>query len=145
VKRGDSAAINKVYVATLRANDIPARMLYGRFTQSKQKGQTFGWIGADTGVEYEQQHTYCQFYMDGVGWIPVDLSMYVRNKNPNFNEQVPETILGGFGVYSGNFVTFGVDRGLVDVPVYGPRNDLAPDDFTNFFKHKKISSDWIVQ
>lgn len=144
VRKGDSSAINKVFVGILRLNGIPSRVLFGRNALSKVKGQTLSWIGGDSGIEYEQLHTKSQFYLENVGWVPIDPSVSVKGKNSDFDEKRIETLMEGFTKTPDSFITFTIDKTLIDIPVYGPRSDLNPQDFTMLFHYKKLFSDWIV-
>lgn len=62
----DCGGLSNLFVAILRANRIPARVLVGRWAQSMETGH-----GA-RGVPPSQAHILCEFHADGVGWIPVD-------------------------------------------------------------------------
>eukprot|EP01114_Cavostelium_apophysatum_P013531 TRINITY_DN3296_c0_g1_i1.p1 TRINITY_DN3296_c0_g1~~TRINITY_DN3296_c0_g1_i1.p1 ORF type:complete len:1699 (-),score=536.14 TRINITY_DN3296_c0_g1_i1:50-5146(-) len=145
-RRGDEESLSRLFVAILRKNNIPARLLRGRFLKSKKAGKTIMVNGADTGVENQMIHCQAQFYVDEVGWIPVDVASFVRSKNPKFNENRPETFVGGFGADRGTFLALcNEDRPFVEVPVYGPRSDVHPVDFSVLFKYKKVeNSDWKV-
>jgi len=145
LRRGSAEALCRVFVCILRANEILARVLVGRYASSKKPGQTVSWIGGDSELENEQIHAQAQFYLDDVGWIPVDIAPFIKNKNTNFNENKIETYIGGFGNDNGQFMAWSIDCPFVEVPVYGPRSDINSTDFTILFKHKKLkNSDWIV-
>ncbi len=77
-----------LFVSTLRANDIPARSLVGKWAQSMKKAETVG------NYEFSQQHVKAEFYANNIGWIPVDQSV------------------GVFGSDNGDFIVFHVDYGL---------------------------------
>jgi len=140
--RGDALALNKVFVAMLRVNDISARVLYGRLAQSKKKGEMVTWIGGSSTVENDQIHAMSQFYLENVGWVPLDVSMDVKNMNPKWDNANPA--LTHFGNEKGQFMAWMQDKQLVDLPAFGPRSDLNPCDFTMYFDYKKLSSDWVV-
>ena len=57
----DCAGFSLLFTAVMRSNDIPARTLFGR------------WAKSQTGP-YGQFHVIAQFYIDGIGWIPVDVN-----------------------------------------------------------------------
>lgn len=63
--------IANLYVATLRANDIPARLAVGRrivHSSSPQAVVTNGTLTIDPGTA----HVAAEFYAEGVGWVPVE-------------------------------------------------------------------------
>ncbi|OAI57739.1 hypothetical protein AYO49_06425, partial [Verrucomicrobiaceae bacterium SCGC AG-212-N21] len=75
--KSDCGGMSILYAAALRANDIPARMLVGRWAQSQKDGETVG------DIVYEQQHVKMEFFADGVGWIPADVaSGLLHDKTP---------------------------------------------------------------
>ena len=100
-KKSDDSGMAILYVAVLRANKIPARVLFGRLTLSAIKGKNYQW------------QTSSEFYADGVGWVPVDASRAFRRNGA----------IGGAGYFGhgdGDFVTFHVDPDItVDVPANG--------------------------
>lgn len=64
--KSDCGGLSALFVATMRANGVPARMLGGRWaTSSDERGQAF--------------HVKAEFFADGVGWVPVDMSMAVHD------------------------------------------------------------------
>jgi len=67
----------------MRANDIPARALLGRYAQS-----------GDGKSGYGNCHCIADFYADKVGWVPVDLAAAAGSKEP----------LEHFGKLSGFFI-----------------------------------------
>jgi hypothetical protein len=60
--KSDCGGLSSVFVATMRANGVPARLLGGRWAQSQQK------------KDYGQWHVKSEFFAKGVGWVPVDSS-----------------------------------------------------------------------
>lgn len=68
----------------------------------------------------------------------------VQGNNPGWHEKDAETFFGGFGADEPGFMTWCVDRQLVDLPVYGPKGDLHPQAFNLLFSHKKLASEWNV-
>jgi transglutaminase-like putative cysteine protease len=141
---GDSLALNIVMVAALRFNNIPSRLIYGRMATSKVKGQTISWIGGDSGIENEQMGVKSQFFMDGVGWITADPTMYLKNTNPKWDSSKEETLLGGFGKDGGDFMIFSVESGFVELPMFGPTIPTNFQEFSLLFEHKRTDSDWVV-
>jgi Transglutaminase-like superfamily len=100
-KKSDDSGMANLYVAVLRANKVPARILYGRWTEPAVKAKNYQW------------HTSSEFYADGVGWVPVDPSRAIRR----YGE------VGGAGYFGhdgGDFLVFHVDPDImVDVPGQG--------------------------
>jgi len=142
-RKGDCGALSKMFVATLRASEIPARLLYGRWASSNN-GEKLQWLDGSADGEYEQTHVMAQFYMENCGWIPVDVSRYVANMNPLFDEKKQETYLGGFGKENGTFITWSEDRSLIEMPSYGPKL-INLQDFDILFENKKLMSEWKVK
>jgi transglutaminase-like putative cysteine protease len=62
----DCGGMTLVFVAAMRANDVPARVLVGRLAKPRKRGAG----PADT--EYDQPHVRAELYVDRVGWVPVD-------------------------------------------------------------------------
>eukprot|EP01117_Protostelium_nocturnum_P020077 TRINITY_DN887_c0_g3_i3.p1 TRINITY_DN887_c0_g3~~TRINITY_DN887_c0_g3_i3.p1 ORF type:complete len:1630 (-),score=381.09 TRINITY_DN887_c0_g3_i3:54-4943(-) len=141
-QKGDSTALCKVFVSIMRANEIPSRVLYGRKLQPKRQGETVTWLnGSNPAAEEDQLYSMAQFYLPAVGWIPVNASKPVRGINSSWSEKNPETWIGGFGTDEANFVTFSVDRGLVEMPIYGPKGDLDPQTINLLFANKNLGSE----
>ena len=67
-KKTDDEGMSNVFVAALRANKVPARGLVGR------------WIVPAIKNQYYQWQTISEFYVDGVGWVPADVSSGVRRE-----------------------------------------------------------------
>eukprot|EP01114_Cavostelium_apophysatum_P008415 TRINITY_DN2087_c0_g1_i1.p1 TRINITY_DN2087_c0_g1~~TRINITY_DN2087_c0_g1_i1.p1 ORF type:complete len:802 (+),score=153.16 TRINITY_DN2087_c0_g1_i1:47-2452(+) len=120
--QGDCGCINRVFVATLRANGVPARLLYGRHAKSIVIGQTvtfgFGDQEVSNGKQFKQTHVQSQFYDEIIGWIPTDPTSTVRNKNPQFNENDDNSMVQWFGFDRGTFLTFCLDEPTYDSPIY---------------------------
>ncbi|PRP87653.1 transglutaminase-like enzyme, predicted cysteine protease [Planoprotostelium fungivorum] len=93
-RMGDCGGLNSVFVGILRANGVPARLLYGRHAKSTGVGQT------------EEIHIQSQFYVDHIGWIPTDVTMCVHGKNPRYDPQDWKSLLYNFGWDNGKFLTF---------------------------------------
>ena len=73
-KKSDCGGLSILLISTLRANGIPARLICGRWAKSAEKGKRIG------EVAYFQQHVKCEFYAEGVGWVPNDMSAGVSAK-----------------------------------------------------------------
>src|SRR6185503_14524617 len=66
---GKCADLNALFVALARAQGIPARDVYGiRVADSALGYKSLGKSGDIT----RAQHCRAEFYLDGLGWIPVD-------------------------------------------------------------------------
>tara|TARA_R110002096_G_scaffold219289_6_gene407581 strand:+ start:3805 stop:5031 length:1227 start_codon:yes stop_codon:yes gene_type:complete len=105
--QSDCGGLAIVFVSALRAYDIPARLLAGRWAKSSEEGARL------KGVDYHRQHVKAEFYADGVGWVPVDLT----------TGDLPDKDTEGlryFGNDLGDFVTLHFDHGLkVDTIHFG--------------------------
>lgn len=104
VGKSDCVGLGLLYVAALRANDVPARMLVGRWAIPGEKSK-------DTKVDqvifkdYGGQHASTEFFARGVGWIPADPSSgIVHDKS--------KTGLDFFGRDTGTFLVLHVDTGM---------------------------------
>jgi Transglutaminase-like superfamily len=97
--RSDCGGLSILFVSALRANDIPARTLFGRWAQSDRSGEKI------EGTDYHQAHVKAEFYAEGVGWIPVDVSQAVGNADPGARFHY-------FGNDPGDFLTLHVDPDL---------------------------------
>lgn len=97
--KSDCAGLSVLFAAALRANKIPARVLYGRWARSSNESDKV------SGVAYTQSHVVAEFYASGVGWVPVDLSSAILDKKS-------KTGLKYFGNAGGNFFTQHLDPEL---------------------------------
>jgi transglutaminase-like putative cysteine protease len=70
----DCGGLSCLFVTTLRANRVPARLLQGRWALSEEPGGSPG-----------QTHVKSEFFARGVGWVPVDMSAGVTDQaGPDF-------------------------------------------------------------
>ncbi len=74
-KAGDCGGMTYLFVAAMRANQIPARALLGRLAKPRKEGST------PSDNSYEQPHIRAEIYLTGIGWVPVDPSYANGNKN----------------------------------------------------------------
>lgn len=106
LKTSDCGGLSILFLSILRSNDIPARLLVGRWAKSAEPGDKL------EGLDYEQQHVKSEFFAAGVGWIPVDMSLGVgdgKSTDPNF-----------FGKDPGDFITLHFDHDIaVDTIHFG--------------------------
>lgn len=65
---GRCVDISSVFVALMRAANIPAREIFGVRLGPSKHAEKLG----KTGVISESQHCRCEFYIDGLGWVPCD-------------------------------------------------------------------------
>jgi len=64
--KSDCGGLSAVFASTMRANRVPARLLGGRWAVSQKLGDRTG--------NYHQWHVKAEFFAQGVGWVPVDVS-----------------------------------------------------------------------
>lgn len=93
---GECGALSYLFVASLRANKIPARALAGRWAKSSAPGRE-----TDTGTF----HVKAEFWAEGVGWVPVEVSNAVSARGRNLNRW--------FGYDPGDHITFHYDSVVV--------------------------------
>jgi transglutaminase-like putative cysteine protease len=97
--RADCGGLSVLFASILRANNIPARTLWGRWAQSAEPGKIL------FNHAYYQTHVKAEFFARGVGWVPIDLSSAIlHDKSPQG--------LQFFGNDPGNFITFHIDGGF---------------------------------
>jgi transglutaminase-like putative cysteine protease len=71
-KKGDCGGYSTLFVALTRAAGIPARVVVG------------GWSSSTTD-KYNNWHLWAEFYLEKIGWIPVDPTMGASNdKNRSY-------------------------------------------------------------
>jgi transglutaminase/protease-like cytokinesis protein 3 len=71
-KKGDCGGYSTLFVALARASGIPARVVVG------------GWASSST-KEYKNWHVWAEFYLEKIGWIPVDPTVGAdNNKNRSY-------------------------------------------------------------
>jgi transglutaminase-like putative cysteine protease len=116
----DCGGMSVLFVAALRANQIPARVLLGRWAKSSKPDEKLD------GFAYYQQHIKAEFYADGIGWIPVDCSSAV------VHDKTPEG-LQYFGNDRGDFLVVHVDPDLrVDSVHWGVKDIVMLQSFYYF-------------
>jgi transglutaminase-like putative cysteine protease len=71
----DCGGMAILFVAALRANDIPARVIVGRHALARKPGSN----PTDTG--YDRPHIRTEMFVDGIGWVLVDPSLVNVSKN----------------------------------------------------------------
>ncbi|MCA8962077.1 MAG: transglutaminase domain-containing protein, partial [Planctomycetes bacterium] len=107
VGRGNCTDFHSYFIAMCQSQDIPARFqigLYGAYDRKSEEYQTGGY------------HCWAEFYAQGHGWIPVDISE--ADKDPTKVDYF-------FGAHSPNRVTLSTGR---DVDL-APRQQGEPLNF----------------
>jgi hypothetical protein len=124
----DCGGLALLFVAVMRANNVPARTLFGR------------WAIPQTD-EYGQYHVMAEFFVEKSGWVPVDISGTIvhKPKDPN----------AFFGSTDGRFIAFHIDTDLE--PVKGFCHAWAQylllqwSGEGDFAKERRVDSKWDVQ
>jgi hypothetical protein len=98
----DCGGLSLLFVGIMRANNVPARSLFGR------------WAIQQTDA-YPQWHVMAEFYVEKSGWVPVDIAGTIVHKPADPNAL--------FGNSDGQFLTFHVDTDLQ--PAEGFRHGWA--------------------
>ncbi|MGD6991084.1 transglutaminase-like domain-containing protein [Sutcliffiella horikoshii] len=120
-KKGDCGEFAGLFISYCRSLGIPSRMMVGAWA----KGKT-------------QAHAWCEFYVENIGWIPVDISAASMLKNPLRNISGVTT----YGMYSkkkkyfgsleGKRIAFSIDINRLLIPVY--KNNKDYDNSFPLFK-----------
>jgi transglutaminase-like putative cysteine protease len=71
----DCGGMSYLFVAAMRASDVPARVLVGRTARAREPGADRSQLG------YDRPHVRAELYAAGVGWVPVDPAFANGNKN----------------------------------------------------------------
>jgi hypothetical protein len=124
----DCGGFALLFAAVMRANEIPARTLFGR------------WAIPQTD-EYGQYHVMAEFFVEKSGWVPVDISGTIvhKPKDPN----------AFFGSTDGKHIAFHIDTDLE--PAKGFRHSWAQymllqwSGEGDFLKEHRVDSKWDVQ
>ena len=69
LKEADCDSMSSVFVAAMRSNGIPARLLAGKTLRSRYEKEVVG-------------HARAEFFVDGIGWIPVDPAFAKNAQQP---------------------------------------------------------------
>jgi transglutaminase-like putative cysteine protease len=137
--RSDCGGLAALFVATMRANRVPARTLFGRWAKSANAGETVG------DSAYYQSHVKAEFFAEGIGWVPVDVASSIGLDKTKDG-------LSFFGNDRGDFLTFHVDTGLeVDTRTFGrqkvPYLQVPAYWFTGAGSGdgRTVKEDWVVK
>ena len=107
---GKCADINALFVGLVRAVGIPAREVYG---QRVAGSKYFRSLGASGNIS-KAQHCRAEFYIEGIGWIPVDPAdvrkVLLEEKRSLNNPRVAELRQRLFGFWEMNWVAFNYGR-----------------------------------
>lgn len=110
----DCGGLSYLFCSVLRANEIPARPLIGRWASSDDKEEDFN--------SSYKCHVKSEFFIDDVGWIPADLSEAVSYKKTN-----PSRF---FGTANGDFIVMHTNPDLIlDSLFDGKKNIRSNPDF----------------
>ena len=138
VGKSDCGGMAVLFVAAMRANGIPARVLSGCWAKSAESS------AALSGVRYYQTHVKAEFFAAGVGWVPVDLSSAVLH-----DKSAEKTRY--FGHDAGDFLTMHVDPELkIDTIHFGVKTIPWLQQFHYYATGKgkvdgaKYTMDWKV-
>lgn len=103
---GKCADIHTIFVGLARASGIPARIQYGIRINDSALNKNLG----KTGDVSTSQHCQAEFYLSGLGWIPVDPSDVARvmatESLPRDHETVSQLREKLFGSWEMNWVAF---------------------------------------
>jgi hypothetical protein len=111
-----------LYSAVLRANEIPARSVWGRWASSRRQPDQVVW------------HVKAEFYAAGVGWVPAD-------PGAGRGQRIaPEAL---FGRDSGDFITFHLDPDIQLPDGFdGVLNVLAAQSIQTLWQKSEGMNDW---
>src|SRR5581483_5498973 len=101
--KSDYAGITAVYVAALRANGIPTRVLAGRMVLLDGRPSQGCW-----------PHAKAEFFATGIGWVPADVAGAIRMNRPTDG-------LEYFGNDSAELLTMHLDTDLIIDTYFGPK------------------------
>jgi hypothetical protein len=123
----DCGGLALLFVAVMRANDVPSRTLFGR------------WAIRQTD-DYGQHHVVAEFFVEKSGWVPVDIAGTIvhKPKDPN----------AFFGNSDGQFLAFHVDTDLEPAKGFGHAWAqylmLQWSGAGDFWKEHRVDSKWDV-
>jgi hypothetical protein len=108
--KSDCGGLSHLFIGILRANQVPARCLYGRWAESSKPGAKL------SGISYHQIHAKSEFFAEGIGWVPVDPATGIGDKSVE--------AMQFFGSDPGNFVTLHVEDGFEVDTIHFGKNSL---------------------
>jgi transglutaminase-like putative cysteine protease len=97
LKATDCGGLTYLFVAAMRANDIPARVLVGRHAQPRKPGSN------PSQTEYDRLHVRAEMFVANLGWVPVDPAYARESKRP---------VTAFIGTDSGDLLVLHIDTDL---------------------------------
>lgn len=78
-----------LFVALCRASGIPARQVNG---YTDPQGRGFDWkpAAAETLSLKGCRHSWAEFYLEGVGWLPADPTLNINDSRPTYFASLPQ-------------------------------------------------------
>jgi transglutaminase-like putative cysteine protease len=125
---GKCADINRLFVALVRAQGIPAREIYGvRVAPSRFGYQS---LGPTTAVVTKAQHCRSEVWLSGVGWMPADpadVRKVALEEPPGHLEMTSEKVAAArktlFGAWETNWIAYNT---VQDVRLPGSAGETLP-------------------
>ena len=141
--KSDCDGLSAVFCCVLRANDIPARMLTGRWAKSSKPGQH------EDQMEYFQEHVQAEFFAQGVGWVPADLTRHIAFDH-SLKPLFWGTYLDSFGQDEGDFFVLYLDGAFVVEPSSAGRQEVYLQNIAYWATGKgtfddKVNRKWDVR
>jgi hypothetical protein len=137
--KSDCAGLSVLFVAVLRAHGVPARTLYGRWAKSTQPEEKLD------GMTYSQWHVKAEFFLSGVGWVPVDISA-------GWEKDAFTAGFDFFGNDRGDFLVFHVDPNLTIDSKLAGKQDIYSLQLPSYYirgrgniEPHKETEDWQVK
>ena len=131
--QSDCGGLSYLFVSAMRANGIPAHSLSGRLAKSAVNPHDYG-----------QCHVRSEFYADGIGWVPVDMSFGVGASD--------KEAVRYFGNDPGDLLVMHQDTDLVLAPKpFGPKSFYTMQKPMHYvwgsgsLDSSKDSEDWQVE
>ncbi|MEY4395264.1 MAG: hypothetical protein RL595_2513 [Planctomycetota bacterium] len=81
IGKSDGAGISNLYVAVLRANNIPARTIWGRWIRTPKELEKF------KGARKDQMGVRCEFFAENIGWVRADPATALYEKANKIDPQ----------------------------------------------------------
>lgn len=79
-----------LFTALCRASGIPARQVNG-FTDPQGTGEVWNLSGGEDFSLRGYRHSWAEFYVEGLGWLPVDPTMDMYSQELRYFTSIPET------------------------------------------------------
>lgn len=129
-KKGDCGEFGALYCSLCRALGIPARMLYGTWSLKKFS-----------------PHAWCEIYIDGQGWIPVDPSTgrlkFFYHPLLNLSVSIYYGVLSNkdnyFGEHEGKRFAFSVEPERLLTPAYQDSPDYSNSVIKQCFAKREMA------